>query len=84
MVLGGWAVIIRTTLLLFLAASGVGCITVVDYDNVKVSNLHWQVIHTEERRGTSKARSIRNTMRALNPTVLVTAVAEPLTWDNSM
>ena len=42
------------TLLLFLSASGVGRITVVDHDNVEVSNLHWQVIHTEGRRGISK------------------------------
>ena len=26
----------------------------------------------------------RNVMRALNPTVLVTSVTEPLTWDNAM
>ena len=45
---------IGSTLLLFLAASGVGRIAVVDHDDVEVSNLHWQVIHTEGRRGTSK------------------------------
>ena len=49
-----------------------------------MSNPHWQVIHTEGRRGTSKARSARDAMRPLNPTVLVTAVTEPLTWDNAM
>ena len=43
---------IGSTLLLFLAASGVGRITVVDHDDVEVSNLHWQVIHTKGRRGT--------------------------------
>ena len=47
---------IRPTLLLFLAASGVGRIVVVDHDNVEVSNLHWKVIHTDGRRGTIKAR----------------------------
>ena len=31
-----------------------GRITVVDHDDVEVSNLHWQVIHTEGRRETSK------------------------------
>ena len=31
-----------------------------------------------------KARSARDAMRALNPTILVTAVMEPLTWDNAM
>ena len=42
------------TFLLFLAASGVGHITVVHHDNMEVSNLHWKVIHTKGRRGTSK------------------------------
>ena len=75
---------IGTTLVLFLAASGVGRITVMDHNDVKLSNLHSQVIHTEGRRGTSKARSARDDMRALNPTVSVTAVIEPLNWDKDM
>ena len=45
---------IGSNLLLFLAASGVGRITVVDHDDVEVSNLHWQVIYTKGGRGTSK------------------------------
>ena len=53
-------------------------------DGVEVSNLPRQVIHTEGRRATSKARSARNNMRSLNPTVSVTAVTYPLTWDNAM
>ena len=40
------------TLLLFLAASNVGHITVVDHNDVEVSNLRWQVTHTEGRRET--------------------------------
>ena len=42
------------TLLLFLEASGMGLITMVDHNNVEVSNIHWQVINTEWRRGISK------------------------------
>ena len=60
---------IRITLLLFLAASGVGCITEAEHDNVEVSKIHWQVIHTKGRKGKSKARSTRKDMRALYPTV---------------
>ena len=75
---------IRSTLLLFLADSVVGRIKVVDHDDVEVSYLHRQVIHTEGRRGTSKARYARNTMRALNPTVSVMDVMDPLIWDKTM
>ena len=76
--------VIGSTLFLFLAASGVGHITVVGHYDVEVSNLHQQVINTNGGRGTSKARYACNTMRDLNPTLLVTAVTEPLTWDNTM
>ena len=45
---------IGSTFLLFLAASGVRRIMVVDHNDAEVSNLHLKVIHTEGRRGTSK------------------------------
>ena len=70
---------IGPTLLLLLAASEVGRITVVEHDDMEVSNLHWQVIHTKWRRVKIKARYVRNAMRTLNPTVLVTATTETLT-----
>ena len=38
---------VGSTVLLYLAATGVGHITVVDYDNVEMSNLHQQVIHKD-------------------------------------
>jgi molybdopterin/thiamine biosynthesis adenylyltransferase len=46
---------------LLLAGSGVGTIGLVDHDTVAVSNLHRQVIHTEEgaRIGESKVESAR-------------------------
>ena len=75
---------IGPTLLLFLAVSGVGCITVVNHDDMEVTKLHWQVIHTERMREMSKAWSARDAMRALNPTSLVTAVRDTFTWDNAM
>ena len=37
---------IGSTLLLFLATSGVRRSTVADHNAVEVSNLHWHVIHT--------------------------------------
>ena len=75
---------IKSTLLILLAASGVGRITVVYHNDMEVSNLNQQVIHTKKRRGTINDGSARDSMRALNPTVLVTAVTELLTWDNAI
>lgn len=38
---------IGSSLLMYLAAAGVGTITIVDYDQVELSNIHRQVIHSE-------------------------------------
>lgn len=55
--------------LLYLAASGVGVIGVVDDDVVEGSNLQRQIIHAEERIGMPKVFSAEMAMRALNPFV---------------
>ena len=39
-----------------------GCIGIVDYDTVEMSNLHRQVLHTESRVNISKAESIKMQM----------------------
>lgn len=56
---------------LYLAASGVGRITLVDDDTVDLTNLQRQIAHTTERVGQPKVDSAREAMLALNPTVQV-------------
>ena len=55
--------------LLYLAASGVGTIGVIDDDVVENSNLQRQVIHTDDRIGMPKVQSAVAAMKALNPFV---------------
>jgi molybdopterin/thiamine biosynthesis adenylyltransferase len=57
--------------LLYLAASGVGRIGVIDPDVVEASNLQRQVIHSEDRVGMPKVFSAQQAMRALNPFIEV-------------
>jgi molybdopterin/thiamine biosynthesis adenylyltransferase len=57
--------------LLYLAASGVGTLVVVDDDLVDVTNLQRQVIHTTDRIGQPKVESARAAIAALNPFVAV-------------
>jgi molybdopterin/thiamine biosynthesis adenylyltransferase len=57
--------------LLYLAASGVGTIGVIDDDEVENSNLQRQVIHTDDRIGTPKVASAQTAMLALNPFISV-------------
>lgn len=68
--------------LLYLAAAGVGRITLIDDDRVERSNLHRQVVHADARVGMSKAESGRMTLLALNPRIDVRVVVERLQADN--
>jgi molybdopterin/thiamine biosynthesis adenylyltransferase/rhodanese-related sulfurtransferase len=68
--------------LLYLAAAGVGHITVIDDDRIERSNLHRQVVHADARVGMGKAESARMTLTALNPRVHVQGVNERLRADN--
>jgi sulfur-carrier protein adenylyltransferase/sulfurtransferase len=56
---------------LYLAAAGVGTIGIVDDDEVDLSNLQRQVIHSTQRIGIPKVDSAEESIRALNPDVKV-------------
>jgi molybdopterin/thiamine biosynthesis adenylyltransferase len=62
--------------LLFLAASGLGRITVVDHDRVDLTNLQRQVIHRTASLGEPKVRSAAAAIAGLNPEVRVEALEE--------
>ena len=57
--------------LLYLAATGVGTVGVIDEDTVAVSNLARQVIHTDARGGMPKVSSAEAAMKAQNPHIEV-------------
>ena len=63
---------------LYLAASGVGHITIADHDVVDLTNLQRQIAHTTARVGQPKVESAAHAMLALNPEVRVTALANKL------
>lgn len=69
---------------LYLAASGVGKLTLVDNDQVDLSNLQRQIVHTAERIGQNKAASAAQTLHALNPDVELIAVPERANMDALM
>ncbi|WP_295652442.1 ThiF family adenylyltransferase [uncultured Dietzia sp.] len=60
--------------LLYLAAAGVGRITVVDDDEVDLGNLHRQVIHSVAAVGQPKVESARERLAGLAPGVRVDAL----------
>lgn len=59
---------------MYLAASGVGTITLVDDDAVDLTNLQRQIGHTTERVGQSKVQSLAQSLLTLNPTIVVHTV----------
>ncbi len=61
---------------LYLAAAGVGTITLVDHDTVDLTNLQRQIAHTTARAGSAKVDSARAAMLAINPEVNVHTVSE--------
>ncbi|PZN95111.1 MAG: molybdopterin biosynthesis protein MoeB [Alphaproteobacteria bacterium] len=69
--------------LLYLAAAGVGRITVVDDDTVALSNLQRQVLFTTADEGRAKVEAAAAHLHALNPHVAVTPVANRLDAANA-
>lgn len=66
---------------LYLASSGVGRITLVDDDEVDLTNLQRQVMHTTARVGQPKVASGREALSQINPEVEVVALRERLEGD---
>lgn len=64
---------------LYLAASGVGKLTICDFDNVDLTNLQRQIIHTTASVGINKAVSAQQTLYEINPEVVVNTVQQKST-----
>jgi molybdopterin/thiamine biosynthesis adenylyltransferase len=58
----------------YLAAAGVGKITLVDHDQVELTNLQRQVMHTQASIGQSKVASGKQFLQALNPSIQIEAI----------
>jgi len=70
--------------LLYLAAAGVGHLTVIDHDRVELSNLQRQVLYTEADLGLPKAERAAARLTALNSGCAVTAVVDRFSPANAL
>ena len=66
---------------LYLAAAGVGALTLADHDVVEVTNLQRQIIHDQDSLGIPKVESAARRIRAINPEVRVCQIAAKLTGE---
>ena len=67
---------------MYLAAAGVGKLVLVDQDQVDLSNLQRQIIHTTERIGVDKVESARATLDQLNSACEVETIAAQFCAEN--
>jgi molybdopterin/thiamine biosynthesis adenylyltransferase len=61
---------------LYLAASGVGKLTICDFDNVDLTNLQRQIIHNTASVGINKAVSAQQTIYEINPEIVVKTIQQ--------
>ena len=66
----------------YLAATGIGHIHLIDYDKIDISNLHRQVFYKLDEVGKSKARSLANHIKNMSSFVSVSIHEEPITKHN--
>ena len=67
---------------LYLAAAGVGHIVIADFDQVELSNLQRQIIHSTSDIGDDKVNSAKAKLLELNPNITVTVTNEIMHSDN--
>ena len=66
---------------MYLAAAGVGTLTLVDFDTVDNSNLQRQIVHNTNSIGKSKVESAKNNLLKINPETTINCVNKKLTQD---
>jgi len=69
---------------LYLAASGIGRLGLVDYDVVDMSNLQRQIIHGTSDVGRPKTASASDRLRDINPHIQVEPYNESLSSENAL
>lgn len=68
---------------LYLAAAGIGTITIVDNDIVELTNLNRQVLHYEKDVGRRKIDSVREKLAAFNSQIKVNALSTTIDQANA-
>jgi adenylyltransferase/sulfurtransferase len=67
---------------MYLAAAGVGTISICDNDRVELSNLNRQILHQDARIGELKVESAKTTLQSLNPSIYVVANSQAIAEDS--
>jgi len=68
---------------IYLAAAGIGTITIVDRDMVDQTNLNRQILHVDRDIGRDKTASAEEHLRAINPDITVQAINATISRENA-
>ena len=63
---------------IYLASSGIGKITICDFDSVDISNLQRQILHNDKSIGVNKALSASRFLNSVNPEIIIVPVDKKL------
>ncbi|MDH5256531.1 MAG: molybdopterin-synthase adenylyltransferase MoeB [Gammaproteobacteria bacterium] len=66
---------------MYLASSGIGHLTIVDFDHIELSNLQRQILHGTSDIGRPKVDSAKETLEELNPEIKITTINKRLEED---
>lgn len=69
---------VKSTLLMSLAAAGVGHIKIIEFDHVELSNLNRQLLYRTHDIGQSKGAAARKTLSELNPDIHIELVEKKI------
>lgn len=69
---------------LYLAAAGVGTLGIIDFDQVDLTNLQRQILHSEFDIGVPKVESAKKALKGINSQVKVVPYQEKLSKENVM
>ena len=64
---------------LYLAASGVGQLSLADFDRVEIGNLQRQIAHQHKDIGINKSLSCKQSCQQINPDIQINTIEEKLT-----
>jgi adenylyltransferase/sulfurtransferase len=70
---------------MYLAASGIGHLCLADFDEVDVTNLQRQVVHSQASVGMNKAESAKQALQGLNNQITIHTInhkIQPQEWDS--
>ena len=68
---------------LVLAMTGLAHLSLIDFDQVEISNLNRQILHSSSRIGLLKVESARIALKSINPKLNITLYPEALSTENA-